>query len=320
VSRLSRQCGILNISQPYRPPRPVTGITLLYLLYELLLVWLGWARPVAYGTLCGVTYMRPGRMRDYTVHVGCSCIRRCTCKHGNEYCCSANRLLHTAAQVSLLSFNFYLYLLWTSLDLTAPGTHTTFYMTNVFSSQNLIAAVIQFWSASGCKKARAPPTPRIADVIRDSINRPVASWWKQREAYIHIYIYIQYIKWRRTTCINWNKGKGNLQKSKFELQRPEMILRTIWKWFQFQALQYEFSCNMAASSTVVVGALCYKPEGRGCSEFSSVHLILTASLGPGVYSVSNRNEYQKQNKKFLGSKERPVTKADNLTAICEPIV
>jgi hypothetical protein len=30
VSRLSRQCGILNISQLYRPPWPVTGIALLY--------------------------------------------------------------------------------------------------------------------------------------------------------------------------------------------------------------------------------------------------------------------------------------------------
>jgi hypothetical protein len=30
VSRLSRQCGILNNSQSYRPPRPVTGIALLY--------------------------------------------------------------------------------------------------------------------------------------------------------------------------------------------------------------------------------------------------------------------------------------------------
>jgi hypothetical protein len=34
MSRLSRQCGILNFSQPYRPRRLVTGIALLFTLHE----------------------------------------------------------------------------------------------------------------------------------------------------------------------------------------------------------------------------------------------------------------------------------------------
>jgi hypothetical protein len=29
-NRLSKQCGILNISQPYRPPKPITEISLLF--------------------------------------------------------------------------------------------------------------------------------------------------------------------------------------------------------------------------------------------------------------------------------------------------
>jgi hypothetical protein len=33
VSRLSTQCGILNISHPYRVPRPVTGIDLFFLFF-----------------------------------------------------------------------------------------------------------------------------------------------------------------------------------------------------------------------------------------------------------------------------------------------
>jgi hypothetical protein len=32
VSQLSGQCGVLNISQPYRPPQPITGIALLFLM------------------------------------------------------------------------------------------------------------------------------------------------------------------------------------------------------------------------------------------------------------------------------------------------
>jgi hypothetical protein len=35
-SRLTRQCGILNISQPHRPPQPVTGkIVLSFYFYRL---------------------------------------------------------------------------------------------------------------------------------------------------------------------------------------------------------------------------------------------------------------------------------------------
>jgi hypothetical protein len=53
---------------------------------------------------------------------------------------------------------------------------------------------------------------------------------------------------------------------------------------------------MGACGSVVVKALRYKPEGRGFETwyFFYIYLILPAALGPGVYSASNRNEYQKQ--------------------------
>jgi hypothetical protein len=57
--------------------------------------------------------------------------------------------------------------------------------------------------------------------------------------------------------------------------------------------------------SVVVKALCYKPEGRGFETqwgewFLSSYLILLVALGPGVYSASNRNEYQKHKNNVSG--------------------
>jgi hypothetical protein len=49
----------------------------------------------------------------------------------------------------------------------------------------------------------------------------------------------------------------------------------------------------------MVEELWYKPEGRGFETqrgewIFSNYLTLSAALGPGVYSASNRNEHQKQ--------------------------
>jgi hypothetical protein len=62
-------------------------------------------------------------------------------------------------------------------------------------------------------------------------------------------------------------------------------------------------------------------EPTQLSPIDTVNLcLLPAALGLGVYWAANRNEYQKQNNNFLGSRARPVRRDDNLTAICEPNV
>jgi hypothetical protein len=54
----------------------------------------------------------------------------------------------------------------------------------------------------------------------------------------------------------------------------------------------------------LIKALCYKPEGwrfetRWGELILSIYLILSAALGPTIFSVPNTNEYQKQKSNFL---------------------
>jgi hypothetical protein len=65
---------------------------------------------------------------------------------------------------------------------------------------------------------------------------------------------------------------------------------------QFRPPTISIYVNCYARGSVMVKALCYKPEGRGFDNRWGdflIYLILPAALGPRVYSASNRNEYQK---------------------------
>jgi hypothetical protein len=71
---------------------------------------------------------------------------------------------------------------------------------------------------------------------------------------------------------------------------------------QSSALSYSFSASSdylwGERGSIVVKALCCTLKDRGFDSRNHwvylIYLMLPAALGPGVYSASNRNEYQKQ--------------------------
>jgi hypothetical protein len=54
--------------------------------------------------------------------------------------------------------------------------------------------------------------------------------------------------------------------------------------------------------------------------FFSIYLILSATLGPGVYSISTKISTRSIKIMFVGSRARSVSRVDKLTAFCEKIV
>jgi hypothetical protein len=90
---------------------------------------------------------------------------------------------------------------------------------------------------------------------------------------------------------------------KFEVQFPRLPLGSE-------------STNQSATSRKVAGSRTDEVNAI----FFSIYLILPVALGPGIYSASNRNEYQKQKKCFWGVERGRCLRLDNLTAIGEPIV
>jgi hypothetical protein len=79
-----------------------------------------------------------------------------------------------------------------------------------------------------------------------------------------------------------------------------------------------------ARGSVVVKTLCYKPEGRGFDSRWVEFLNLPNPSGRtrpwGLLSLTEMSTRNIKIIMFLGSKVRLVRRADNLTAIYEPIV
>jgi hypothetical protein len=101
----------------------------------------------------------------------------------------------------------------------------------------------------------------------------------------------------------------------------------IWQW-NFRTVHnikqkiyifYRSRVSFGARGSVVVKALCCKPEGRGFKSQLVDFLNWpnpSGRTGPGVDSASTRNEYQESLKiKKPGGKVRPARRADNLVAI-----
>jgi hypothetical protein len=71
------------------------------------------------------------------------------------------------------------------------------------------------------------------------------------------------------------------------------MVRSTFDWSVGLIIYILYRCYVGACGSVVVKALCYKPEGRGFETLwdeliFSIYLILPAALGPGVYSACIR--------------------------------
>jgi hypothetical protein len=85
---------------------------------------------------------------------------------------------------------------------------------------------------------------------------------------------------------------------------------------QYESINFQW---LLSFRHVTFGAASLKvpgPRPEDVTEFFLIYLIFPTALDTGIYSASNRSEYQT----YYHEGEEPVLKADKVTAICEPTV
>jgi hypothetical protein len=159
--------------------------------------------------------------------------------------------------------------------------------------------VCQWWSARTFIDSRKFMSDLHAVKLRGFVWRPRCTTW-------YAFLYVLAI----ITLSNYYFKS---------LTYVQCFLFRLHKWAPQKKMLYIIICDSqkllyfsmdviwgGARRSIMVKALCYIPEGRGFETrwdewFLSNYVILPATLDPGVYSASNRNEYQTHKNNVAGA-------------------
>jgi hypothetical protein len=151
--------------------------------------------------------------------------------------------------------------------------------------------------------------------------------WLSVVMWLWLWLWLWSDQWRggRRRC-NWQRRWVSVKRMVFEFWaglecRQYLNINVLNTLFLYDHFGTELAWKVGARISVLNKALCYKPEGRGLHTpwgewIVSIYLILPASLGPGIYSASNRNSTRSRKVMLLGSRALPVQPVRHLWADC----
>jgi hypothetical protein len=167
---------------------------------------------------------------------------------------------------------------------------------------------VRIQNRSICRNFKRSATARC-----DNIREWLTSWTRSTVTSLHAWPLLlgQLWVWGRCVCLavcrNMSKSSSRARYwdsigwlREVTSRQPLLVQVPLTRDTDTSHGQYNNTLyDAGARGGVVVKLLCYKPEGRGFETrwgklIFSIHLNLPAALGPGVYSASNRIEYQKQ--------------------------
>jgi hypothetical protein len=144
-----------------------------------------------------------------------------------------------------------------------------------------------------------PVTLKKRQTLRAFGNLVVSGiWWLRREEVESHSAVSRTVQWVAQCSESRSAVSRTVQWVAQFSESHSAVSRAVWScrsWVLHKMLFHE-ATQLGARGSVVVEWLCYRPGGHGFEtswdhSIYSIALVLSATLGPGVYSAANRNEY-----------------------------